>query len=188
MILFLDNYDSFTYNLVDYFFRLGIPCEVVRNSVDPKSLNWKAYNAIVISPGPGKPSTSGFLMDYLNLAIPALPVLGICLGHQAIGEFFGANLEKGKFPMHGKLSDIKHNSDLLFQQIPIQFSVCRYHSLLLKNLKSPLISIAETDEGEIMALKHIDLPVYGIQYHPEAILTEYGLQLLDNWCRLALLK
>ena len=188
MILFLDNFDSFTYNLVDYFYQLGLTCEVVRNDIAPETLDWSNYTALVISPGPGIPKTSGCLNSYLAFAIGKIPVLGICLGHQAIGEFFGAELIKNEFPVHGKVSKVEHQNHPIFNRIPPHFEVCRYHSLQLKNLPNTLQSIAETSDGVIMVISHTCFSAFGIQFHPEAILTPYGLQLLDNWASLALLK
>ena len=184
MILFLDNYDSFTYNLVDYFFRLGIPCEVVRNSVDPKTLNWAAYNALLISPGPGKPSTSGYLMDYLKMALPQIPILGICLGHQAIGEFFGANLVQAKKPRHGKVDKMKHIGGVLFEKVPNHFLGTRYHSLILNNLPEELRANCWC-EDEVMGLQHKSLPIFGLQFHPESCETEFGLVMVKNFIELS---
>lgn len=188
MILFLDNFDSFTYNLVDYFYQLGLPCEVVRNNVPPETLDWSIYTALVISPGPGVPKTSGYLYSYLAYSVGRIPVLGICLGHQAIGEFFGAEIIKNEFPMHGKVSFVQHQEHPLFNGIVPLFEVCRYHSLQLSNLPNTLQSIAETTDGVVMVISHTYFSVVGVQFHPEAILTPNGLQLLDNWASYALLK
>jgi anthranilate synthase/aminodeoxychorismate synthase-like glutamine amidotransferase len=188
VILFLDNFDSFTFNLVDYFYQLGIECEVVRNNIPPESLNWSKYNALVISPGPGTPKQAGYLFSYLAYALDKIPVLGICLGHQAIGEFFGADLRIGKAPVHGKVSFVSHNSHPLFEGITQEFEACRYHSLELINLPTCLQSIATTTDGVIMVIKHTQFSVYGIQFHPEAILTPSGLQILGNWVKSELVK
>jgi anthranilate synthase/aminodeoxychorismate synthase-like glutamine amidotransferase len=183
VILFLDNFDSFTFNLVDYFYQLGIECEVVRNNIPPESLDWSKYNALVISPGPGTPKQAGYLFSYLAYALGKIPVLGICLGHQAIGEFFGAELKTGNAPVHGKVSLISHNNHPLFEGISQEFEACRYHSLELINLPSCLQSIATTHDGVIMIIRHTHFSVFGIQFHPEAILTPCGLQLLQNWVK-----
>lgn len=183
MILIVDNFDSFTFNLVDYFKQLGEECLVVRNDVSPKNFEKNQFSAIILSPGPGKPESAGFLMEYINYFEHDLPILGICLGHQAIAKYYGATVEKALKPMHGKLSEIFITIDKkLFKTIPKQFSVVRYHSLVVKNLeKTPLKSLAETIENENMIFKHDFLPIYGIQYHPEAALTEFGLKILSNW-------
>lgn len=181
MVLLLDNFDSFTYNLVDYFNQLSVECHVVRNDVNLSSITLNNYQAVVFSPGPESPSKSGVMMEVLNHYHDKLPILGICLGHQAIGEFFGANLEKASKPMHGKISEIKLSKNCLFNNMPSSIKVVRYNSLILNNVESPLHVIATTNEGEIMAVAHESLPVWGVQYHPEAALTEFGLVQLNNW-------
>lgn len=184
MILLLDNFDSFTYNLVDYFNQLGVECVVKRNDVSLEEIVSMDYDGLVISPGPETPQKSGNLMQVLKYFYDKTPVLGICLGHQAIGEFFGAKLVKALKPMHGKISKVVHQQNHLFEDIPITFNVVRYNSLLLEEINTPLKVIAETDQEEIMAICHQKLPVWGVQFHPEAALTEYGLQLLKNWLTL----
>lgn len=183
MILIIDNFDSFTYNLVDYFNQLGEECEVIRNDIYPAMLDKKKYSALVLSPGPGKPEDAGFLMDYISAFEDELPILGICLGHQAIAKYFGVNVKKALKPMHGKLSTIyKLADDELFEGMKSKFDVVRYHSLVVDNLENTmLIPLANTDENENMIFKHQFLPIYGIQYHPEAALTSYGLKILSNW-------
>lgn len=184
MLLIFDNYDSFTFNLCDYFKQLGQDITVVRNDEktleELESLN---FQAIVISPGPGIPQQSGILMAVLERWHNRLPILGICLGHQAIGQFFGAKLVRAVVPMHGKVSKIKTVNHPLWNNIPMEFSVCRYHSLVIKLPEnSPLQILAESmDDHEIMAITHRHLPVTGIQFHPEAILTENGMAILFNW-------
>ena len=186
-VLLLDNYDSFTYNLYDYLSQAGAKVTVVRN--DQLPAGWMEdlpFDAIVLSPGPEKPRDAGQMMDLIARYHLSKPILGVCLGHQGIGEFFGARLVKAALPMHGKTSLIHHESHPLFANIPSPVQVMRYHSLLLESLPdNELVSIAETEEGEIMALKHVRLPVYGFQFHPESILSEYGLPLLKNWLALA---
>lgn len=182
-ILLIDNYDSFTYNLYDYFLQLGVSCLVLRNDestlADIRNLN---FDALVFSPGPQKPKDAGLLMDVLNEYHDRLPILGICLGHQAIGEYFGATLTKAALPVHGKANTITHQNHPLFHDLPSQFKVMRYHSLILEHIAaSPLQEIAQTEAGEIMAIAHPLLPICGVQFHPESILTEHGLAMLENW-------
>ncbi|WP_296619837.1 aminodeoxychorismate/anthranilate synthase component II [Marivirga sp.] len=183
MILLLDNFDSFTYNLLDYFNQLGEECEVIRNDVSPGELNKSKYSALVLSPGPGKPEDAGFLMEYICAFENEMPILGVCLGHQAIAKYFGANVVKAIKPMHGKLSNIHQlKDDELFEGMNHEFKVVRYHSLVVKDLEDTLLlPLANTKENENMIFKHQFLPIYGIQYHPEAVLTDYGLKVLSNW-------
>ena len=181
MILLLDNYDSFTYNLVDYFGQLGIDTHVIRNDVNPESIRFSDYSGLVLSPGPEKPSDAGYMMEVLSSQLSKMPMLGICLGHQAIGQYLGSKLVKANYPMHGKLSEIKTEKSILFNHLPEVFNVVRYHSLTLKDLPDSLMPIAYTKELELMAFESVPLKVTGIQFHPEAILTEYGLEMLENW-------
>jgi anthranilate synthase/aminodeoxychorismate synthase-like glutamine amidotransferase len=141
------------------------------------------YSALVLSPGPGKPKDAGYLMEYIHAFVNEIPILGICLGHQAIAQFFGGNVIKAIKPMHGKLSTIHQSAnDELFKGMRSEFEVVRYHSLVVENLESTvLLQLARTKEGENMIFKHQLLPIYGIQYHPEAALTDYGLKILSNW-------
>lgn len=182
-ILLLDNYDSFTYNLYDYLLQTGVECQVLRNDAMPLSdFEQIDFDAIVLSPGPKRPADAGLMLPLIERFYKHIPMLGICLGHQALGEFFGAKLVKAKIPMHGKTTGIRHNNHPLFKNIPPQFTVMRYHSLLLESLDdTSLECLAETADGEIMALAHRTLPLMGVQFHPESILTEYGLQILKNW-------
>jgi len=182
MVLLIDNYDSFTYNLFDYIKQLGKECTVIRN--DEKSLveiKQLEFECIVISPGPGIPKNAGITMELLKEYYKIKPILGICLGHQAIGEFFDAKLVKANKPVHGKTSTLYFIKHALFKQIKEPFNVMRYHSLILKELKSPLKMIAETKDKSIMAICHQQLPIIGIQFHPESILTENGLKLMSNF-------
>lgn len=182
-ILLLDNYDSFTYNLYDYLWQTGVQCTVLRNDAfTMEELEALDFQAIVLSPGPKRPIDAGMMMAVIAQYYQRLPILGICLGHQALGEFFGAKLLKAVLPMHGKTTLIQHNGHPVFQEIPQKFTVMRYHSLLLESLEGTALEcLASSDTGEIMALAHQDLPLVGLQFHPESILTEHGLQLLRNW-------
>lgn len=182
-VLIVDNYDSFTYNLYDYVLQTGCTCDVIRN--DALSLDqFKAlrFDSMILSPGPGRPADAGLLMPIIDYFHDRIPILGICLGHQAIGEYFGARLIKARQPVHGKTSSIEHRGHLVFQGLPNEFEVMRYHSLILEDLtKTELNSIAETKEDEIMALSHQDLPILGFQFHPESILTKHGLKMIEQW-------
>ncbi|WMJ72574.1 aminodeoxychorismate/anthranilate synthase component II [Cytophagaceae bacterium ABcell3] len=182
MILLIDNFDSFTHNLKDYLLQAGAEVKVCRNTTRPEEIESRIsqYKGVVISPGPGKPNDAGYLMDYLNLLMPRLPILGICLGHQAISQYFGATLSHAIKPMHGKLSEIFCEKDPLFVNIPRNFKVVRYHSLIVSSLSSHIKVLARAGK-EVMAIKHKSLPVYGIQFHPEAVMTEYGKEILKNW-------
>lgn len=181
MILLLDNFDSFTYNLVDYFNQLGISVKVFRNSDSLEEIVSYTYAGVVLSPGPERPSAAGNLMDIIAHYDGKLPVLGICLGHQAIGLHLGANLEKAAYPMHGKLSAVKTSTGILFKGIPEEIEVVRYHSLVLKNLPEEIKPVAFTHTHELMAFESKGGNLCGIQFHPEAVLTEYGLEMLKNW-------
>jgi anthranilate synthase/aminodeoxychorismate synthase-like glutamine amidotransferase len=181
MVLLIDNYDSFTYNLQDYLQQIGLDCEVFRNDVSLEVLKKRPYEALVLSPGPGKPEDAGNLMAIIEHFQQELPILGICLGHQALALHFGASIKKAALPMHGKISTITCIDDPIFENIPPVFQVVRYHSLITHELPPQLTILARTEQNEIMAYRHINLPIYGLQFHPEAVLTEFGLQLLKNW-------
>ncbi|MCX2741339.1 anthranilate synthase component II [Pontibacter anaerobius] len=185
MLLLLDNFDSFTYNLVDYFGRLGVEVQVVRNNVPLQELQQLPIEAVVLSPGPGAPQSAGSMMDVISHYHSRVPMLGICLGHQALGEFFGAKLEKGLRPMHGKISEITCEEDPIFEGLPASMPVVRYHSLVLRHTPESIKPLAHTQEGELMAFRHKELPLYALQFHPEAALTTYGLQMLQNWVSIA---
>jgi anthranilate synthase/aminodeoxychorismate synthase-like glutamine amidotransferase len=186
VVLLLDNYDSFTYNLNDYLLQLGAEVLVVRNDqLTLDEIKKLEISALVISPGPGRPEQSGILMEVLNYYINSIPILGICLGHQAIGLHFGAYLTKAPKPMHGKVSKITTINHPMWEDIDKYHLVCRYHSLALSlPLPKSLMVSAMSDDGVVMALAHNKLPIWGLQYHPEAILTENGLVLLKNWLKL----
>lgn len=183
VLLLLDNYDSFTYNLYDYFLQCGAEVEVVRNDqLDLDSVAQK-YSGIIISPGPGTPDNAGCTLAVIDKYYKQLPIFGVCLGMQALGQYFGATVNRALYPMHGKVSAITIDENHpLFEGIDAPLNVCRYHSLVLHNLEdTPLVSIARTDENEVMAIAHKSLPIWGVQFHPEAILTKQGLQLIKNW-------
>ncbi|RSK49349.1 anthranilate synthase component II [Hymenobacter rigui] len=185
-LLLLDNFDSFTYNLLDYLQQLGCDVEVRRNNVPLAELRQLVFDALVLSPGPGTPAAAGHLMAVIQEYHAQKPMLGVCLGHQALGEFFGAQVVRGQRPMHGKVSDIIWiQPDPLWQGLPAHMSVTRYHSLVLHNLPATLEPLAFTagESPEIMALRHRTLPLWGVQFHPEALLTPHGLALLGNWVK-----
>ncbi|MFI5172969.1 MAG: anthranilate synthase component II [Chitinophagales bacterium] len=186
MILLLDNYDSFTYNLYDYLSQCGVEVLVKRNDeITVNEIHTLSLQAIVISPGPKKPANAGITLNTIHHFKNKLPMLGICLGYQAIGEYFGATLIKSPVPVHGKTSHVKHEDDPIFKGIPFEFPVMRYHSLNIENIPAEIKVIASTVAGsEPMALKHIELPLYGLQFHPESILTEHGLPILRNWVQM----
>ncbi|MBC8153336.1 MAG: aminodeoxychorismate/anthranilate synthase component II [Bacteroidetes bacterium] len=181
-LLVLDNFDSFTYTLVDYLRQAGAVCTVVRNDASLASITARSFDGVVLSPGPGTPQRAGNLMAVVEYYHARLPMLGVCLGQQALGEFFGATLGLADRPMHGKVSAIRVDTgDELFQNMPGQFNITRYHSLVLQTLPLALRQLAVTKAGEVMAIRHRTWPVWGVQFHPEAVLTEYGLVLIKNW-------
>ncbi|AKQ46861.1 para-aminobenzoate synthase [Rufibacter radiotolerans] len=185
MLLLLDNFDSFTYNLFDYFRQLGVEVEVRRNDVSLQELQTLPLEGIVLSPGPGTPERAGVMPEVISYYHDRLPMLGICLGHQALGQFFGARVVKGLLPMHGKVSKIHCVPDPIFKDVPAVTEVVRYHSLVVQESPADLLPLAQTAQGELMAFKHAHLPLYALQFHPEAALTPYGLQMLRNWVNIA---
>jgi anthranilate synthase/aminodeoxychorismate synthase-like glutamine amidotransferase len=187
MILVLDNYDSFTYNLVQYFGELGADLRVVRNDqITVAEIEKLAPERIVVSPGPCTPSEAGISSEVIKTFGGRVPVLGVCLGHQCIGEVYGGQVVRADRLMHGKTSPIIHTGRGVFQNLPSPFEATRYHSLIVKRdtLPDVLEITAETAEGEIMGLQHKTLPVHGVQFHPESILTTEGKQLLKNFLEL----
>lgn len=184
MILIVDNYDSFVHNIARYFVELGAETKVVRN--DEVTLEDLEAKAIVISPGPCTPHEAGQSMDIMRSHSGRLPILGICLGHQVMGEVFGGIVKRARRPMHGDSSEINHDGKWLFEGLPQRFSAGRYHSLIveLDDAGSPLEITARSDEGEIMGLRHKSHPTFGLQFHPESILTEHGYDMLRNFLRL----
>jgi len=187
MILMIDNYDSFTYNLVQELGELGADLQVVRNdAVSVKDVRELAPSHIVISPGPGTPDDSGLSLDLIREFGPTIPVLGVCLGHQGIGQVYGGVVRRADRLMHGKTSQVYHKGDPLFTGIPSPFTATRYHSLIVDDeIPAELRVTAFTEAGEIMALRHRQYPVFGVQFHPESILTTFGPRILQNFleCR-----
>ncbi|WP_353151896.1 aminodeoxychorismate/anthranilate synthase component II [Pollutimonas bauzanensis] len=184
MLLMLDNYDSFTYNLVQYFGELGENVEVRRNDqVSVADIVAMKPERICVSPGPCSPAEAGISIELIQHFAGKLPILGVCLGHQAIGAAYGGNIIRAQQIMHGKVSDITHTGTDVFSGLPSPFVVTRYHSLAVerKTLPECLEITAETADGEIMGLRHKTLPVYGVQFHPESVLSEHGHALLKNF-------
>jgi anthranilate synthase/aminodeoxychorismate synthase-like glutamine amidotransferase len=186
VLLFIDNYDSFTFILVDYFKQLGFEILIKRNDeISIDEIVALSPKAIVIGPGPNAPRDSGLVMTIIQQFYLTKPLLGICLGHQAIGEFFNCKLVKSEYPIHGKTSQVMIHTHLLFQNLPNQFDAMRYHSLVLDEINTKEINvIATTNKNEVMAIAHHHLPIIGLQFHPESILTEHGLLILKNWKKL----
>lgn len=184
MILLIDNYDSFTYNLYQYMGIFTEDIRVVRNDkVTIEEIKEMAPEKIVLSPGPKSPKEAGICLDVVKEFYDKLPMLGICLGHQAIGEALGGTVSYAKELLHGKQSEIHHSKTGIFAGVPSPIKVARYHSLAVQKEDLPdcLEILAETDDGEIMALRHKEYPVYGMQFHPESIYTEHGKRILENF-------
>ncbi|MDR2633608.1 MAG: aminodeoxychorismate/anthranilate synthase component II [Treponema sp.] len=188
-VVLIDNYDSFTYNIVQYLEEMGVSVQVFENDrVSLEALQVLDFEALVLSPGAGNPEGAGICLAVIGAFYRHKKILGICLGHQCIARFFGAQVVRAKEPMHGKVSPLFFEAgEGLFAGIPQGFPATRYHSLVVDpaSLPEDLLQIARTQEGVIMALKHRRYPVYGVQFHPEAILTGYGKQLLHNFMYLA---
>ncbi len=188
MILLIDNFDSFTYNIAQYLQELGEEVSVVRNNVVSVDLiKKKQPYCLMFSPGPGRPAQAGRMMEILHAYKGKIPMLGVCLGHQAIGEAFGMVLSNAKYIMHGKLSEVTHDGKGVFQGLPEKIKVVRYHSLALeeKTLPDDLLITAKSDDGEIMGIRHKSFMIEGIQYHPESILTTTGKRQLSNFVHMA---
>ena len=183
MLLLIDNYDSFTYNLVQYFGELQADVLVRRNNeIELTEIEHLPLSHIVISPGPGTPNDSGISLALIERYAGILPILGVCLGHQCIGQLFGGKVVPAQRLMHGKTSVVYHDKQGLFAGIPSPFSAMRYHSLTLQTpLPNTLQITAQTGQGEIMSVRHQEMPIAGVQFHPESILTTYGKQLLQNF-------
>lgn len=187
MILVIDNYDSFTYNLVQYLGELGAGLGVYRNDkITLEEIKRMAPEKILISPGPGEPKNAGISEDVIRTFGSRIPILGVCLGHQAIGEVFGGRIIGARNLMHGKTSKIYHNGKGLFKGIKNPFDATRYHSLIVESGSLPKVLqiTAETKDKEIMGLVHREYPIYGVQFHPESILTAEGKKLLGNFLRI----
>jgi anthranilate synthase component 2 len=188
MLILIDNYDSFTYNLVHYLGELGTESVVIRNDkVSAEEVIAQKPKAIVLSPGPCTPNEAGVCLDLIKKAGATIPLLGVCLGHQAIGQAYGGNVVRAPTPMHGKLSTITNNGQGIFKGLPKRFEITRYHSLIVDRATLPdcLEVTAETDDGLIMGLQHKSHPVHGVQFHPESIASEQGHALLANFLELA---
>lgn len=189
MIVLIDNYDSFTFNIAQAFGLLGAEIEVHRNdALTVEELEAMQPSHIIISPGPGDPDDGGISLDVIRRLGPKIPTFGVCLGHQCIGQAFGGDVVRAPRLMHGKTSMIYHQNNALFTGIPSPFEATRYHSLIVEEQKLPksLKVTAFTDQGEIMGLRHVEYPIVGVQFHPESILTAYGPRLMQNFleCRL----
>ncbi|GBQ86912.1 anthranilate synthase component II [Gluconobacter albidus] len=188
MILLIDNYDSFTFNIVHHLGALGVTCDVRRNDAlsveEALALN---PAAIVISPGPGAPAEAGICCDLIRAAAGRVPVFGVCLGHQAIGQVFGAKVVRAPVPMHGKISAVRHDGTGVFAGLPDPVDVVRYHSLTLRpdSIPETLVVNARTEDGVIMGVRHRDYPVHGVQFHPESIASVAGRELLANFLAIA---
>jgi anthranilate synthase component 2 len=190
-VLIVDNYDSFTYNLVHYLQDIGADVEVVRNdALTAKEALAKGADAVVLSPGPCTPNEAGICLDLIKLAPDDLPILGVCLGHQAIGQAMGGVVESASDIVHGKVWDVKVLGGELFEGVPEHFEAVRYHSLAVrrKGLPNVLKVDAETPDGEIMAVSHVERPVFGVQFHPESIGSQFGKVILANFLKHAVKK
>lgn len=187
-MLLIDNYDSFTFNLVQFFGDLGTECEVMRNdAATAKDILAMNHKAIVLSPGPCTPTQAGVCLELIRLAPPDLPILGVCLGHQAIVQAFGGRIIQAPQIMHGKVSAITHNGDNVFASLPSPLSVTRYHSLIAAPATLPdcLEITAQSEDGTIMGVQHKSQPIIGVQFHPESIACENGHGILKNFLKLA---
>lgn len=192
MILLIDNYDSFTFNLVHFFGDLGVECVVKRNdALSSHDVLAMQPEAVVLSPGPCTPNEAGICLDMVKQAAAVkLPLFGVCLGHQAIGQAFGGQVVRAPQPVHGKTSPVLHENTDLFEGLPNPFTATRYHSLIVQQASLPaaLVPTAWTEDGIIMGLRHVDLPIYGVQFHPESIATSHGHDILRNFLQLSGVK
>ncbi len=187
MILVIDNYDSFTWNLVHYLQMMGAQVEVVRNdAMSAGQALSSGAQAFLISPGPCTPNEAGISLELVAACAEAgKPLLGVCLGHQAIGQHFGGNVVRAKQLMHGKTSPVRHDGTGLFEGLPSPFTATRYHSLVVEDIPAELIVNATADDATVMGFRHATLPIHGVQFHPESIATEHGHAMLANFMRLA---
>ena len=182
-ILVIDNYDSFVFNLVQYLQQLGAECTVVRND-EVEASEASKYDGVLISPGPGTPDKAGVSIAMINYcAEHSIPLFGVCLGHQAIGEAFGATVSRAPELLHGKTSQVIHNGTGVLANLPSPFTATRYHSLAVERDTVPAVLevTGATDSGVVMSMRHTSLPIEGVQFHPESVLTEHGHQMLANW-------
>ena len=185
-LLIIDIYDSFTYNIVEYFGELGIECTVIRNDVlAVKDLEIDRFQGLVISPGPCDPDKAGISLETIETCCGKIPILGVCLGHQCIGQAFGGKIVRADRLMHGKTSQIHHHKESLFESMPSPFPATRYHSLVIEvnSFPSELMITAKTEKGEIMGIQHKELPLWGVQFHPESLATENGIMILKNFLK-----
>ncbi len=189
MFLLIDNYDSFTYNLYHYLLEIGVNVEVYRNdAISLNEIKNKSYKGIIISPGPCTPDEAGICLNVIKNLHEITPIFGVCLGHQSIGQAFGARVIRGEKPMHAKISKIQNlENSLIFKNVPKFFEATRYHSLIVeKNTLPDCLKITATsDDGVIQAMEHIKYPVFGVQFHPESITSEYGHKILENFVNIA---
>ncbi|TMH43993.1 MAG: aminodeoxychorismate/anthranilate synthase component II [Betaproteobacteria bacterium] len=188
MVLMIDNYDSFTYNLVQYLAELGTQVRVVRNDeISVDEVRSLAPRAIVISPGPSAPDQAGISLELVQYLAGRVPIFGVCLGHQTIGQAFGGKVVRAKRVMHGKVSAVRHDGEGVFRGLPAEFRATRYHSLAVErdSLPACLKITAEAEDGEIMGVRHREYAVEGVQFHPEALLTEHGHRMLQNFIEAA---
>ncbi len=191
MILFIDNYDSFVYNLVHYVEDFGVETEVVRNdALTVADALKKKPRAVILSPGPCTPNEAGICLELLAKAPEDLPILGVCLGHQAMGQAFGGEVVSAREVLHGKVSDVRHNGRGLFKGLPSPFKATRYHSLAVQRESLPdVLNIdAQTDDGEVMGMSHQSRPLFGVQFHPESIASEHGHAIVGNFLEAAGLR
>ncbi len=185
-VLVIDNYDSFTFNLVHLMGELGASPTVVRNDHPLLDGDLNGFRALVVSPGPCTPKEAGKSLQVIQREKSHLPVLGVCLGHQCLASALGGKVVRGRRLLHGKVSPIFHQGEGILKGLPNPFTACRYHSLVVEDLSCQLKVTARDEEGEIMAIAHESLPLFGVQFHPEAYLTQYGKELLANFLRIAL--
>jgi len=184
MILVIDNYDSFTYNIVEYLHIIGQEVMVYRNDkIRISDIHHLSPDQILISPGPGSPNEAGITLDVIREFKGRIPIFGVCLGHQAIGQAFGAEVVKADSPVHGKVSQVYHDGKTIYQGLPNPLTVTRYHSLIVRRDRLPdcLEISGETEDGIVMSVRHKEYPIEGVQFHPESILTSHGIEILKNF-------
>ena len=181
-VLVVDNYDSFTFNLVQYLGQLGADPFVVRNdALLPRDAAKQSFDRLLISPGPGRPEDAGYSIDFIKELAPQIPTLGVCLGHQAVAVAFGGTVDLAPEPRHGKVSPITHDGVGIFRDIPNPFEATRYHSLAAIDLPAELVAVAHSEDGGVQGIRHRHLPITGVQFHPESIMTTAGMDLQANF-------